>query len=448
MSHINQQTLNGMCDGEGASGEVGVHVAAKEPSARYITGHQRTDLGEFPEDWNVVPLGEFEPFVTSGSRGWAAHYSDIGSTFLRITNLSRSRIYPSLNDLRYVAVPPGNSEGVRTALKVGDVLVSITADIGIVGLVTEDIDLPAYINQHIALVRFADRDLNSRYVAYFLAGASAQLRFKSMTDAGAKAGMNLVGVRDILAAIPPTIDEQHAIADALTDADALIDSLAQLLTKKRQIKQGAMQELLTGKRRLPGFDQPWINVQFGDIAATSQERVNPSALFSPPLCLELEQLESGTGCLSSGAFESQQAATKSVFRRGDVLFGKLRAYLRKYWLAEFDGVCSTEIWVLRPKGKLASSRYLFYAVQRDEFIDAASTAYGTHMPRSDWKFVSEFAVRIPCEPAEQAAIAQVLADIDTDLTALEARLTKARALKQAMAQALLTGRIRLVAPTA
>lgn len=206
-------------------------MEVREPSVRYLLGSQRTELGDLPADWTVASLGQFEPFVTSGSRGWAVHYSDIGSTFLRITNLSRSRIYPSLNDLRYVAVPPGNSEGIRTALRFGDLLVSITADIGIVGLVTEDIDLPAYVNQHIALVRFANRNLDSRYIAYFLAGASAQRRFKSMTDAGAKAGMNLAGVRDILAAIPPTMDEQHAIADALTDADALIASLEQLLIK-------------------------------------------------------------------------------------------------------------------------------------------------------------------------------------------------------------------------
>ena len=159
-------------------------MEVREPDARYLTLVQRTELGEFPADWQVVPLGKFEPFITSGSRGWAAYYADIGSTFLRITNLSRSCIYPSLRDLRYVAVPPDNSEGVRTALRAGDILISITADIGIVGLVTEAVGLPAYINQHIALVRLDEREVNSRYIAYFLAGAAAQRRFKSMTDAG------------------------------------------------------------------------------------------------------------------------------------------------------------------------------------------------------------------------------------------------------------------------
>ena len=248
--------------------------------------------------------------------------------------------------------------------------------------------------------------------------------------------------------LPSCLEEQRSIAKALTDADALIDSLEQLLTKKRQIKQGAMQELLTGKRRLPGYDQPWATSLFGNIASASRERVSPNAMDKAPRCLELEHLQPETGRLAGDGFESHQAATKSVFRQGDVLFGKLRAYLRKYWFAEFDGVCSTEIWVLQPKGDLRSGRYLFYTVQRDDFTEAASSAYGTHMPRSDWKVVAEFSVRFPRDPNEQEAIAQVLSDMDADIAALEARLTKARALKQAMAQALLTGRIRLVAPQA
>jgi type I restriction enzyme, S subunit len=241
-------------------------MEVKEPSIRYLTAVQRTELGEFPTDWTVVPLGAFEPFITSGSRGWAAFYADIGATFLRITNLSRSCIYPSLEDLRYVAIPMNSSEGVRTALKNDDVLISITADIGIVGLITNEVELPAYINQHIALVRFNTEAVNSRYISYFLAGAAAQRRFKSMTDAGAKAGMNLAGVRDVLVALPPSIDEQAAIADALTESDLLINALEQLLTKKRQIKQGMIKELLSGKLRLPGFEDEWVLMRLGKIA--------------------------------------------------------------------------------------------------------------------------------------------------------------------------------------
>ena len=421
-------------------------MEVKEPDARYARPPQRalTELGELPIDWRVAPLDELNPVVTSGSRGWAAYYSESGAIFLRITNLSRSRIYPSVDDLRYVVIPEEGSEGVRTALQIGDVLISITADIGMIGWVPSTLSLPAYINQHIALVRIASERANSRYLAYFLAGAASQRRFKALTDAGAKAGMSLAGVRQqVLAALPPP-SEQQAIAEALSDADVLIESLSLLLAKKRQIKQGAMQELLTGKKRLPGFQGHWIECSFRSIAAARKDRVNPGLLATPPRCVELEQMQSGSGRLEGDAFESTQSATKTVFAKGDVLFGKLRAYLRKYWRAEFDGVCSTEIWALRPAGLLQSSAFLFYTVQRDEFIEAASSAYGTHMPRSDWNVIGGLALRFPEDAEEQYAIAQVLSNMSDEIAAIESRLEKARDLKQGMMQALLTGRIRLV----
>jgi type I restriction enzyme S subunit len=132
-----------------------------------------------------------------------------------------------------------------------------------------------------------------------------------------------------------------------------------------------------------------------------------------------------------------------VFHAGDVLFGKLRAYLRKYWLSDRSGVCSTEIWVLVANRSYVSPEFLFQLVTVDKFIETASTAYGTHMPRSDWSVVKNYEVALP-KPDEQTAIAAVLSDMDAEIAALEARRDKTRALKQGTMQELLTGRIRLV----
>ncbi|HEY0225120.1 MAG TPA: restriction endonuclease subunit S, partial [Mycobacterium sp.] len=127
---------------------------------------------------------------------------------------------------------------------------------------------------------------------------------------------------------------------------------------------------------------------------------------------------------------------------GDVLFGKLRAYLRKYWLADRDGFCSTEIWALRARPGVSVGSFIRYVIEQDRFIEAASTSYGTHMPRSDWGVVSKFELSLP-PIDEQRAIAQVLVDADNEIDALERRLTSARAVKQGMMQELLTGRTRL-----
>jgi type I restriction enzyme S subunit len=220
-------------------------------------GYKQTETGVIPEDWELKNVGDLQPFVTSGSRGWARFYSDRGSPFIRITNLSRTSIYPNLEDLRFVDLAPNDSEAARTRLRDGDVLISITADIGIVGLVTAGVPKPAYINQHIALVRFDSTRTCPRFVSYFLASERPQKLFRALTDSGAKAGMNLTTVQQISLALPPTRAEQEAIAEVLSDADVLVESLEQLLAKKRHLKQGAMQELLTGKKRLPGFSGEW-----------------------------------------------------------------------------------------------------------------------------------------------------------------------------------------------
>jgi len=250
-------------------------------------------------------------------------------------------------------------------------------------------------------------------------------------------------LRNVVIPLPPTKAEQEAIAEALSDADALIESLELLLANKRQIKQGAMQELLTGKTRLPGFSGEWEHRHFGEIAQPRRERIDPQRTGPKKLCVELEHIEQGTGCLVAYSATSEGSSLKSVFQVGDVLFGKLRAYLRKYWLADCDGVCSTEIWVLVANRLLVIPEFLFQVVKLDCFVEAASSAYGTHMPRSDWNVVRNFEVRLPPAP-EQTAVAAILSDMDSEITALEAKLAKARSLKQGMMQELLTGRIRLV----
>jgi type I restriction enzyme S subunit len=410
-------------------------------------GYKQTEAGVIPIDWIERRIGDLHPFVTSGSRGWAAYYSDSGDPFIRITNLTRSSIYLCLDDLRFVKIPEGDSEGVRTQLQNGDVLISITADIGIIGFVSKDIPQPAYINQHIALIRFDELAVCPQFVSYFLASERPQRIFRALTDSGAKAGMNLSTVQQVGLSLPPTVVEQEAIAEALSDADALIESLEQLLVKKRQIKQGAMQELLTGKERLPGFTSKWKQKLFGEIAQLRKQRIDPRRAESSQFCIELEHIEQGTGFLGGYTATGEESSLKSVFQKDDVLFGKLRAYLRKYWLADRTGVCSTEIWVLMANAASLIPPYLFQLVRTDRFIEAASTAYGTHMPRSDWKVVKDFELLIP-PPEEQTVIADVLSDMDAEIAAVETKLTKARQIKQGMMQELLTGRIRLVRPSA
>src|SRR5262249_21301064 len=122
-----------------------------------------SDFGMIPSGWDVLEIFDFEPFITSGSRGWAKYYSRAGAPFIRITNLSHDDIYPDLSDLRSVAVPYTDAEAKRTQLQIGDVLISITADIGAIGYIGPTIPLPSYINQHIACVRLPQEAIDSKY---------------------------------------------------------------------------------------------------------------------------------------------------------------------------------------------------------------------------------------------------------------------------------------------
>ena len=217
------------------------------------------------------------------------------------------------------------------------------------------------------------------------------------------------------------------------------------------VREAPASYMLDAQRVRPGYKQTevgvipedWEVVRFGEIASPRKQRIDPKKSGLQEFCVELEHIGSGTGSLVGSTSTSEQSSLKSVFRADDVLFGKLRAYLRKYWLANRAGVCSTEIWVLSPTDKLASSAYLFQIAQTDKFIEVASSSYGTHMPRSDWSVVRNYVLPIPSTKAEQEAIAGALSDADALIESLEQLIAKKRHLKQGAMQELLTGNKRL-----
>jgi type I restriction enzyme S subunit len=280
---------------------------------------------------------------------------------------------------------------------------------------------------------------NPRFVFYFL----RSIDFSRHNSGGAQQSLNRNFISPISIALPPTIREQEAIAEALSDADAHIESLEQLIAKKRQIKQGAMQELLTGNRRLPGFSGQWKPKRFSDLASIRNAKTMPSHVAPATPCVELDQIGQADGRLLGWANAGESVSSKYRFKTGDVLFGRLRSYLRKYWLADRDGLCSTEIWPLASNPQQSVSGFVHAIVQSDRFIEAACISYGTHMPRADWAVIRNLEITVP-NPPEQSAIAAILRDMDAEITALEDRLAKARDIKQGMMQELLTGRVRLV----
>jgi type I restriction enzyme, S subunit len=206
--------------------------------------YQETDLGWVPKVWSVVTLGDISEKITSGSRDWASYYSDEGELFVRISNLTREHINFRWKSIKYVDIGSG-SEGERTRLEGGDILISITADLGIIGVVPDDFER-AYINQHTALVRINKNVNNPRYIGHALQSYSGQHQFEQLGDSGAKAGLNLPTIASLKCLLPSNI-EQNEITNRLDVIDQLVADYKIEKEKYLNQKKGLMQDLLTGK---------------------------------------------------------------------------------------------------------------------------------------------------------------------------------------------------------
>jgi type I restriction enzyme S subunit len=213
------------------------------------TKFKHTEIGEIPESWEISTIEELSDRVTSGSRGWAEYYSDEGAAFIRITNLKRNCIYPDMSDLKRVKLPAGSAEGVRTKLRTGDLLISITADLGIIGYIKDDSLGEAYINQHISLVSLNPKRVHAGFAAYFLSAPFMQRYIQKLNDGGAKAGLNLPTIRKLPLPVPD-IKEQNLIYQTLSEIDHYLLEGEEQLRALQNLKKGLMSDLLTGRVRV------------------------------------------------------------------------------------------------------------------------------------------------------------------------------------------------------
>ena len=173
-----------------------------------------------PDGWKWVRLGNLSQFVTSGSRDWASFYSDDGALFIRMGNLSKNHYQLRLDYIQRVR-PPINSEGARTKLEAGDLLVSITGDVGLLGLIPEDFG-EAYVNQHVAVIRLMP-EMKSRYLAELFRSPFAQAQFNE-PQRGIKNSFRLSDITQFLVPLPP-LAEQHRIVAKIDELMALCDQL-------------------------------------------------------------------------------------------------------------------------------------------------------------------------------------------------------------------------------
>lgn len=193
-----------------------------------------------------MPIREMSTIVTSGSRGWAKYYSDIGARFIRITDLTRDKINLKNNSIQYVSLP-SNAEGKRSRLNANDVLVSITADLGSIALVPENIG-EAYINQHIAMIRFKN-PVQGEYMAWYLKSDFGQKDLLRNKRGGGKLGLGLDDIRDTPVPVVSNSEAEYTLSqiDAqMSVCDSIEKTIETALAQSEAMRQSILKKAFEG----------------------------------------------------------------------------------------------------------------------------------------------------------------------------------------------------------
>lgn len=416
-------------------------------------GYKQTEVGVIPEEWNVLPLSIISNKITDGEH-ITPQRTISGYYLLSARNILDSRI--DLSDVDFVGETEFRRIRKRCNPEAGDILISCSGTIGRVAILPQGID--CVMVRSAALVKPDSSKLNSVYAQFFLQSKVGQDQITTSVNQGAQPNLFLSQIQKINTVLPG-IAEQEAIADALSDADALIEALEGLIAKKRLVKQGAMQELLTGHRRLPGFSGEWEERSLGEMGHCYRGvSYNPESDLSPfdghttIRLLRSNNIFDGVIVLQDLQFvDSKRVSDIQYLQVDDIvicmangsrsLVGKAARFLAedgfKYTFGAFMSC-------FRPDRRLIDPNFVFYLFHTEKYhqhiaILLAGSSINNLTPGN----LESFSIKIPSSNEEQLAIAAILSDIDAEIAALEEKLSKARQVKQGMMQELLTGRTRL-----
>lgn len=327
----------------------------------------------------------------------------------------------------------------------GDIIVTHRGTIGQISYIPIGSRYKKYvISQSQFRVRLNEDSVNPHFVAsYFLSpkGQSFLLEKKGHTGVPALA-QPTTNFRKLCIPLP-SLPEQDRIVNAFEDIDDLISSLEKQISKKKAIKQGAMQELLTGKRRLPGFAGEWKICRLDEIADFPTATISTDQ-FDNRFYVGTDNMIAYKGDVKYNELPLIYPKVRQ-YQTEDIILSNIRPYLQKIWYATRNGGCSNDVLVIRKKdGHAVEPKFLYYQLSRDGFYDEImANAVGTKMPRGDKAIVKSYRINMPSDTAEQKAIASILSDADAEIKAMEEKLEKYRQVKQGMMQQLLTGKIRL-----
>ena len=240
----------------------------------------------------------------------------------------------------------------------------------------------------------------------------------------------------------PSLPEQLKVVEILSTFDQAIDACGKLIDATYEKKRSLIQRLVSGTIRLPGFSGPLKKVEVSEFCTLVKDKTNPISSDSSLRCIELEHIDSETGQLLGATTIATQASVKNAFAASDVLFGKLRPYLKKSWFADSSGYCSTEIWVLRANTEICLPAFLSLICQTDRFAKSCHVTAGSKMPRAEWSIVSRAPFVMP-SLEEQFQISSIIDVANKESETFQSQLLALQQQKRALTQQLLTGKRRV-----
>lgn len=402
-------------------------------------GYKKTKLGWIPVDWEVDVLAEHSDFITKGTTPTTHGFSWVkkGVLFLRSECVTVDGF--ALKGTMCIS-EEANKVLKRSQIKGGDILMTITGNVGRVCIYPIEYK-SGNINQHIAKIRINSLLLDSNYIYQYLLQDIIIKDYYRITTGQAYPQLSLKQVRETKILIPPLL-EQKIIAEALTRWDNNIQTLQTLIDQKQLQKKWLMQQLLTGKKRLPGFDEAWEEHKLVDYFKERKETK----------CVGLSLLsvgEAGVYPQTKSNKKDTSNSDKSKYKRickGDIGYNTMRMWQGRSALSSLEGIISPAYTVVTP-GEHADGQFFAYLFKTPKLINKFyRNSQGLVSDTLNCKF-KDFAIvkaELPPTIQEQKAIAEVLTKADEEIKLLEQKLMELKEQKKGLMQQLLTGKKRLV----
>ena len=385
-------------------------------------GYKVSEVGVIPEDWKVKELGEIGD-LTSSKRIFESEYVSNGIPFYRGKEISMLINNEPITDELYITEEKYNKiKKIFGVPKKGDILITAVGTLGNVYSIPNE---RRFYFKDGNLIWIKDiHSADSKFFAYQIGQKKNEI-YNNAIGSSQKA-LTIVVLKKIQIPLPPTIEEEQAIATALSDVDALITAQEQLITKKRNIKQGAMQQLLTGEKRLPGFGGAWEVKKLGDIASgvASGKSKSKSGVGTYPIY-------GSTGIIGSYNFYDYEGK-KILIARVGANAGMINLVEGKY--------CVSDNTLIIQFNQNMDILFFYYQLSNYKLN---TLVFGSGQPLITGSQLKDLTIFLP-HLSEQQAIAKILSDMDTEIESLEQKRNKYKAIKQGMMQELLTGKTRLV----